>query len=542
MCEVMCEVRIINDNRVVCVKKGTYLSDIIREYNYKFETPCNCVGTCGKCVVIATGALSEPSYSEKEFIEKYGPDHRLACLTQVEGSAEIKILFEDHDLQVRETTGITLPAYTSSYFIEEDLLYFNSKAIAPIEKGQVFGVSIDIGTTGISAYLVDLLSGTVLNQRSMLNPQTIHGHDVLSRICFAIDQEMGTEILQNSILDAVRKIVSEFIDEAAYDSLYKVTIAGNTTMLHLICGVNPEPIAKSPYKPVFTDRLELAPEKLEIPMNKKGQIQLLPSASGYIGADILSGVIATGLKNTQKKSIFVDIGTNGEIVLNNKGCLVATSTAAGPALEGMNISCGMRAVSGAIDTFKVTMDHQFELTTIENASALGICGSGLIDIMANLVEHEIVLKTGKFNTKMNPNFLQKFRDKKLYLTDDIYISQKDIRQIQLAKGAISTGIKMLLDECAIEENEIDEILIAGSFGYHLNLESIRSIGLIPKNLNTSVYFVGNSSLEGAKGAMLSALQLTQLDLLQNEIQVLELSTSDRFQEFFIKELGFSNGG
>jgi uncharacterized 2Fe-2S/4Fe-4S cluster protein (DUF4445 family) len=218
--------------------------------------------------------------------------------------------------------------------------------------------------------------------------------------------------------------------------------------------------------------------------------------------------------------------------------MAATSTAAGPALEGMNISCGSRAEEGAIDSFTMDEEYNISFTTIGNSPAKGICGSALIDIAAQLVEKEIVLKSGRFNNNLNPKISNRLREKKFYITEDIYISQKDIRQIQLAKGAIAAGISMLLKEVNIALEMVEEVVIAGAFGYHINPDSIKTIGLIPKGFKGKITFVGNSSIEGARLALINKGILETIIGFEDNIEIVELSTKDTFQDYFVAALSF----
>jgi uncharacterized 2Fe-2S/4Fe-4S cluster protein (DUF4445 family) len=265
---------------------------------------------------------------------------------------------------------------------------------------------------------------------------------------------------------------------------------------------------------------------------------MLPSASGYIGADILAGITATGFNKKSGAAIFIDIGTNGEIAAINGGRIAAASTAAGPALEGMNISCGCRAEAGAIDSFCIDDNYNISYTTIGGIEAKGICGSGLIDIAAFFVKSEIVLKSGRFNVNLDHRIKGRLKDKSFYITDEIYISQRDIRQIQLAKGAIAAAIAMLLAEIDLPLEKVEEAVIAGAFGYHINPKSIMDINLIPKGFNGKITFVGNSSVEGARIALINKSMLKNMEALKDEITVLELSTKEKFQEYFVNELSF----
>lgn len=575
----MAKVVFKNENIEVQVEEGTKLTDCIRKAGLHIETPCSGIGMCGKCKVKVVGELYPPTAEEKKFTHEKD-NIRLACVARVKGDVEVELLNSKKVLKTINR-GYSVDAEIDSSikkvklpmkdkknstpyveFIDYDINSVDIyEKIAQLEKenaeeiqgvvcnnylldigkyfGDILGVAIDIGTTGMSAYLVNLEDGEVLNKVSSLNPQTQYGGDVLTRISYCINNENGTEILRDTIVNKINGMVSELLDERfSRDNVYRIMIAANTTMLHLFLGVNPKSIARAPYRSVFLNELNFKGKDINISINPGGIVTLLPSASGYVGADIIAGVIAVGFNEKKHSSIFIDIGTNGEIVAISNGKLAATSTAAGPALEGMNIDCGCRAEEGAIDTFSIDEDFNINYTTIDNAPVKGICGSGLMDIAASLVKNNIVLSSGKFNSNLDERVKHRLRDKKFYITEEIYISQKDIRQIQLAKGAIATGVTMLLDEINVSIDEVEEAVIAGSFGYHINPESIMDISLIPKNFKGKITFVGNSSIEGARLALINDNMLRSMTAVKSGIEVLELSTKPKFQEYFVKELKF----
>jgi uncharacterized 2Fe-2S/4Fe-4S cluster protein (DUF4445 family) len=575
----MTQVHFINENICIEVEEGERLADCIRKAGLALETPCNCIGICGKCRVRAWGDLSPPSAEEQRLL--MGQDGiRLACLAEVRGNVEIELLHSQNELKtINRGYAVKIEANSPihrvelpridkrnpmpygeyiGYPIESIDLY---EKIGNIEKRQeerifgvisenrlidigedlkeILGIAVDIGTTGISAYLVDLETGHVLNKVSCLNPQSQYGGDVLTRISYCMENANGSKRLKELILDCMNEVVLKLLaGHRPKDVVYQMMIAGNTTMLHLFLGIDPTTIAKAPYRPIFLEKIDIKPEAISIEINSCGNITLLPSASGYVGADILAGIAATAFDEKKDTSIFIDIGTNGEIVAIANGRMAATSTAAGPALEGMNISCGCRAEEGAIDSFYIDEDDQMHYSTIGDLPPKGICGSGLIDIAAALVRKEIILSNGKLNPALNDRMQGKLRDKKLYITDTIYISQKDIRQIQLAKGAIATGVTMLLKEMGVSIAEVKEAVIAGAFGYHLNPENIQEIGLIPKGFMGTVSFVGNASVEGARLALINKEMLEKMSSFRERIEVLELSMKEEFQAYFIKELKF----
>jgi uncharacterized 2Fe-2S/4Fe-4S cluster protein (DUF4445 family) len=574
----MAFIRFKNTDITIEAEIGSSLSDCIRKAGLHIETPCNCIGSCGKCRVKAVGQLVPPSEEERKFI-KVHDSIRLACMARVNGDVEIELLNTPNSLKTinrglsidvdvdSDTKKVmlppidrgsakpyieTLPYNLVDFSLLEDIGNMDNSKVNELAGvvwdgrlldiggiTNVLGVAVDIGTTGISAYLVDLESGEVLNKVSSLNPQIQYGGDVLTRISYCMNNTDGAMLLKEAIIREIDDLVGELTNaEYSRNAIYRVAIAGNTTMLHFFLGVETRSIAKAPYRPVFLDRIDLKASELSININKNGMLTMLPSASGYVGADILAGITATAFHKKSGSAIFIDIGTNGEIAAIHGGRMAATSTAAGPALEGMNISCGCRAETGAIDSFCIDENYNISYTTIGDADAKGICGSGLIDIAAFFVKREIILKSGKFNTDLDHRVKDRLRDKKFYITDEIYISQKDIRQIQLAKGAIATGIAMLLEEIHLPIESVEEAVIAGAFGYHINSQSILDISLIPKGFKGKITFVGNSSVEGARIALINKSMLGSMVALKDEITVLELSTKDKFQEYFVKELSF----
>lgn len=566
-------------NREIDVDNGTLLIDIIRKNGFKLETPCTSKGICGKCKVKIYGIKSAPKDEEKMFLTN--DNERLACLTTVEEDITVEFLSSEKEDLKTINQGYSIEVDINSrlqkkkfqnirkaeYKCFMECTNFNIKDMDIIkrigdprkyqekdfyvvtfedtiidlfnENKNILGIALDIGTTGISAYLLDLENGDILNKTSTLNPQTIFGGDVISRISFTMQEENGLNKLQEVIIEKINQLIKELIGEKFnIDDIYNLNIAANTTMLHILAGVNPESIAKAPYKAIFLDKIDLKPDDLNIEINPKGIITLLPSISSYVGADIVAGIVAIDI-NKYKSVIFIDIGTNGEMVLLKDGKLYSTSTAAGPALEGMNISCGMRAESGAIERFELDENYNINYGTIGGGKAKGICGSGLLDITSSLIKRNIIEPNGRFSKKLPENIKEKFKDKKFYITDDIYISQKDIRQIQLAKGAIASGITMLLKEVDDSIENIDHAIIAGSFGYHLKEESIRTVGIIPSGFKGDIKFVGNSSVEGAKLSLLNKDKLLEMMEIKNRVEVVDLSSKDYFQKYFIEALNFN---
>ena len=566
---------------VTVPEKSTILQGI-KKAGINFEIPCSGFGLCGKCKVIATGELEEPTSDEMKFIDQ-GKNERLACCARVKGDVCVEFICREKKIQTINS-GFTRKVEIDSGIKLVDLGVIESKSSTPFseainyeindidlykkiseleadknleavnisgviwnnelidlfkEKREILAAAIDIGTTGISAYLIDLESGEILKKLSSLNPQTEYGGDVISRITWCMTHQEGTDLLQKLISDELNRLMGKLtVGRFSAEQIYNVVVAGNTTMLHLLAGINPSSMAVAPYRPVLLNSATFRASEIGISINEGGRVTLLPGVSAYVGADIIAGISATEFNKNKKNSIFIDIGTNGEIAAISGGKMVCTSTAAGPALEGMNISCGCRAEKGAIESFDIDENYNVTYATIEGTEPVGICGSGLIDVAGSLVKRGVVSNTGSFNKNMDQRVMDRFREKKFYITDKIYISQKDIRQIQLAKGAIAAGIRMLLEKIHITVEDLEEVIIAGAFGYHIDEENILNIGLIPKGFNGEISFAGNTSIEGARLAAVNKGCLAEMKAVQGEMEALELSTDSRFQDYFIAELNF----
>jgi len=421
-----------------------------------------------------------------------------------------------------------------------------------------YGIAFDIGTTTVVGYLVDLRTGEELSTVAKANPQVIHGDDIISRIEFVQKQKDGLEKLQREIVNTLNEIIRETIQKAGIDknNIYETVIVGNTCMHHLFLGLDPSTIAPSPYIPVIEESFNLKAKDIpEFVLNPTANIYILPNISAFIGADIVAGVLSTSMWRGEKIVLFVDLGTNGEVVLVSKKKLWACSTAAGPAFEGARISSGMRAAEGAID--KVKMDNKsFAYRVIKDGKVRGICGSGLIDLIAELLKLGLINKSGKLidreecKSELSEEIRKRIiRDKegnKFLLVKEketengkpIYLTQRDIRELQLAKAAIFAGIKILLKEVGISPEDIQEILLAGAFGNFINKESARRIELIPHLPLGRIKFVGNAAGTGAEIALFSIKMREVSQEISKKVKYIELSSRPDFQEEFIKAMSF----
>jgi uncharacterized 2Fe-2S/4Fe-4S cluster protein (DUF4445 family) len=317
-------------------------------------------------------------------------------------------------------------------------------------------------------------------------------------------------------------------------------------MLHLASGIDPSPLGKFPFTPAWTGGKYVGASPLGLSISSFGRVYMPPNVSAYVGADITSGILSSRLHDAEDTVLFIDIGTNGEMALSVKGKICASSTAAGPAFEGMNIEYGMRAAEGAVDSFVIGEDGSVSVTTIGGTRASGICGSGLLDIAGELASHGLVDKQGRFiNPKTSdiaPSLAKRFvmcNGKLCFLiAGDVVLTQKDVRQIQLAKGAIRAGIEVLFSESGICAVDIDRILIAGSFGYHLKVKSLFNIGLLPDACAKKVSMVGNTSKTGGHAFLVNGALRDMMAARVRDISVIELANRANFDRVFIQYLAF----
>jgi uncharacterized 2Fe-2S/4Fe-4S cluster protein (DUF4445 family) len=521
-------VHFINQNVKAHVPAGTPLVAAARTAGVAIETPCNGAGTCGKC-------KARLAKSQQEL---------LACQTTVNGDIDILYCEKTTDNIRIISSGYTFDYEINPYITKKSdgktTTVFGGGVLLGTEDGdtanQIYGIALDIGTTTMVAGLYRLTDGKLLADESMLNPQSAYAQDVLSRIHFAKD-ETGLTTLYEAFLTAFGTLRDSVTKAAQVEPkyIYEVVFSGNTAMLHLATNTDPSPLGKYPYISNIKGGENIKAAGLGI--SDFGLVYLPPVISAYVGADITSGIFITKLKEKQGKTLFIDIGTNGEIVMADNGRLAAASTAAGPAFEGMNIECGMRAAPGAVEQFMLDEKDGFSFKTIGDVKATGICGSGLLDIAGELVRTGVIDKTGKF-VKPNPLIKEDNGIPAFFITDDVFFKLRDIRQVQLAKGAIRAGITVLLNKLGLDANDIDEALIAGSFGYHLSESSLLNIGLLPPELRGKIKSAGNTSQSGAAAFLLNADFRKTIPATIDGVEKIELADPRDFQDIFVQALGF----
>jgi uncharacterized 2Fe-2S/4Fe-4S cluster protein (DUF4445 family) len=412
--------------------------------------------------------------------------------------------------------------------------------------GDCYGVAFDVGTTTVVGTLMNLRTGMAASVLSTLNGQAPFGADVISRISHGMNGPDSVLELQAAVVSTMNGILASLYQETGVsaEQTYEAVVVGNATMLHLLFGIDPSPLAVMPFTPAFMEPLSVVASEVGLAIHPRGYIQTLPALGAYVGADIVAGVLATGIVREDKMRVFVDVGTNGEIVLGNGQRALSTAAPAGPAFEGSQIRCGMRATDGAIEG--VQLGDTVELQIIGgDIPAEGLCGSGLVDAVAQLLLVGLLDHSGRMKTAedvpghpLRDRLIDVDGVRAFLLADGVYLTQKDVRELQFAKGSIATGIKVLMDILGIETKDLDEVLLGGSFGSYLNPESAKVIGLVPPVDVDKIIAVGNSAGEGAKIALLSYRERQVAFELPARIEYVELSGRTDFNDAFVSVLGF----
>jgi uncharacterized 2Fe-2S/4Fe-4S cluster protein (DUF4445 family) len=468
-------------------EEGVSLQTILRRNGYNIYSPCGGRGRCSKCTVwvSGTGKVVSCRYYTVSDIEVILPD-----------GDEARIL-------VRQTE------FLEDFQFRPDMTSCHS--LSP------YGVAIDLGTTTVALYFLNLADGAIEKISSFLNPQMRFGADIISRITYCQENATGLKELQDAITETINYELDTFLTERSLDfnNIEKVVVAGNTTMLHLLLGEDPVSIALAPFTPKFISRQVRTGVLSGLKINPDGQLITLACLSAFVGADIIAGLAV--LKPLSLNYLYVDIGTNGEIALVKGDTVYACSAAAGPAFEGSSIFCGMAAVAGAISGFSDDGSAQ----VIGNIEPSGICGSGIVYIVAYLVRKGIVDETGF----LNESFV-------IHPGKNIIVTRQDIREIQLAKSAIYSGIRILMKRAEVGFKDIEALFLAGGFGNYIKTSSATDLGLLPSELENRIFAVGNSAGIGAMQYLRSDEHEKRMMRILENARYVELSAADDFPEEF----------
>ena len=472
--------------------EGTVLLQALRDAGVFLDAPCGGQGRCGKCTVIIDG------------------EEKRACR-----------------ITVGADLAVTIPERGGLSVLSEGI---GAQArFDPVQKGYL--LAVDIGTTSVVCFLLDRIDGSVFASASALNAQAAFGADVISRIRAALAGELERE------RDVIREQLTELIGEVCREAgvgpgeIGVVTAVGNPAMQQLFLGISPENLATIPFAPVLT-RAETVPCRDILPVCENAQLLIVPDISGYIGADTMACVLSTGIHEAGELTLLVDIGTNGEMVLGNRERLVACSAAAGPALEGACIRFGMRGTDGAIDHVRAE-GGKLRCSVIGGGTARGICGSGLIDAAAVLLENGTLNRRGRITAGE-----ERDGQRIAALTETVYLTQEDIRQLQMAKGAICAGIRLMAGHIGAEVNDIRRVLLAGAFGSYMDPDSACRIGLLPEELRGRVAAVGNAAGSGARRLACDREALAMTRKLREKIEFLELASLPEFSGTFARSMTF----
>ncbi|AQQ71806.1 Na(+)-translocating NADH-quinone reductase subunit F [Limihaloglobus sulfuriphilus] len=600
--------------RNVFVLPGTKIVEAAGRAGININMPCGGQGTCGKCrIQITSEEKTIPCQIEEDIFsrEELKMGWRLACQTSVQNNMTVYIPDESLIIASQKILtkgrGIekiqTRPAISKKYvelteptrednkpdverlsrqigehklgleqlrklpkFLREN--EFKATAVLAdhmligLEQGntanQCYGAAFDIGTSTIVGSLMDLCNGSEIAVTSGINPQVSYGDDILSRIEHASSCDDCLDQLRIQVITTINKMIESMCQGKSIhrEQVYELVIAGNTTMEHLLCGIDPSSLGKVPFVPVHSKGMMFSASELGISINHRGLAYLFPIIGGFVGGDITAGILVTELACEKPPYLLVDVGTNGEIAIVKDEKIWAASTAAGPAFEGARISCGMRATHGAIE--KVIFGDDLHCSTIGNATPVGICGSGLIDLAAELLKngllstHGQLLPEDQVPARLSDAIKRRIRKSEngqisflVYEQNNgrkdlkVVLSQKDIRELQLAVGAIRAGIEIMLRKTDTKVEDLENIFIAGGFGSFIRRANAQRIGLIPRDVShNKISFIGNSSLEGAQLALLSTNARHRAEEIAKAVNHIQLSLDMDFQAEFANAMIF----
>ncbi len=594
--------------RRVQVGAGTTLLEAAREAGVGLNAVCGGAGVCGTCRVrVAEGAVSPPNRSEEKFLDEddLRAGLRLACQVEVEGDVLVDVPPESvtapqraqiegreraveldpavraydvcpavptlHDLRsdeermqeaLRVKHDVTelrfdpvvlaeIPSKLREYDWEIRLFVWNDDGCPSVIGAAAvgthpLGLAVDIGTTKVAAYLVDLETGETLGASGEMNPQIAFGEDVMARIGYVMEGEGHLRELQEAIVQGLEDRARELCETCGRtcDQIVDAVLVGNTCMHHLVMGLPVDQLGVAPYVPALSASCNMKARDLGLDIAPGAYVHLLPNIAGFVGADHVSMVMASGIHEANQVTLGLDIGTNTEVSLAANGRLLSCSTASGPAFEGAHIRDGMRAAPGAIEWVKV-VDGRVEYQTIDGAPPVGICGSGILDSVAELRRIGVLKENGSMERDSHPRVRQ-LEDRPEFVLvaagedgapNDIVINRKDVSEIQLAKGAIRAGVEVLLDEAGIEVDQVERVVVAGAFGTYLDVASARAIGMFPPLPLERFDQVGNAAGIGAKLALLSVQCRRTAEEIARRVEYVELTTDARFSSAYMDAMG-----
>lgn len=587
-------------------RRGNYpaeqsLSETARQLGVDLVSVCGGKGTCGSCRVrILDGDVSPPTSSERELLTPHElkEGYRLACQTfpasdlrvhvpaesmgtlqrtQVEGlgiSVRPDPLVHACEIQLSPPTLSDLRADAErvrdtlkqqhgldchnidinvARELSPNLRLWNWQARVSLRGGELvainpqvsrqIGLAVDLGTTKIAAYLLDLESGRTLTSRGVMNPQVAYGDDVITRIAYARESPTNAKQMQKLVVGTLNQLIAEMCDEidAKPQEVVETVVVGNTAMHHLLLCLPVEQLALSPYVPAISGALDIKARDGGLHIAPGGYVHLLPNIAGFVGADHVAMLLATEAWKTKGVVLALDIGTNTEIALASRGEIASVSCASGPAFEGAHVKHGMRAAAGAIEHLRL-IDDSVQYHTIAGVPPVGLCGSGILDALAQLYLNGVLNGNGKMGEHARVRTNEKEREFVLVSEEEragapaITITQHDVRQLQLAKAAIRTGIQALLEAKRHSEEEVEQVIIAGAFGNYIDVSSAITIGMLPPLPLNRFRQVGNAAGTGAKMALISRRKRVEAQKIAHKVKYIELASFPNFQRMLLQAM------
>jgi len=598
------------EGKHIDIKRGSTVLDATRKMGIDIQAPCGDLGLCGRCkIVLGKGKnLAEPpTETEKKILstKELNDSYRLACQCKAseKGLLSVIVPSESKISQQRIVIQGIMPQFQVSPIVKDRIIELKKKqesksdsetllealsengftdvsididairrlpdviregnwnikatlwnnkevlSLQPKDKAnQTLGFAVDVGTTKIAGYLVDLKNGELLAAISLPNPQISFGEDLISRITYWTESEEKRISLQKIVIGCVNKLIEDSCKRfgVSKNEVYDITVVGNTAMHHIFFGISPKYVGQSPFPVAVKNSFDVKAKDIGMIANPAAYVHALPPIAGFVGADTVAGILATEIYNKEETCMLIDIGTNAEIVVGNKDKLTCCSAPAGPAFEGAKIKHGMRASSGAIET--VWIDPKSLETgykTIDETKPRGICGSGIIDTVAQLLKTNVIDDIGRFNKKLNNPRLRTREENTEFvlawqeetnINKDITITRHDIQEILLAKAAVYTGAHILLERLNLKPNDIENLYIAGAFGTYIDLTNTLTIGMFPEIPTNRIQFVGNTAGSGGRLALLSEKLRSKAEEIAINTGYIELASDSSFETEFTKAL------
>ena len=600
------------EGRRIRTPPGITIFQAASEAGVGIRSECGGEGTCGKCKVLVEDrkALSPVTEADRKYLSpaEISSGHRLACRTTLKqdtrvfvpegtrvGVRKIQITGMERPVSLNPSVRkfrVVLPKPTlsdvrpdlerlldgvqnasslSNLEVDYDLskklpsllrdadwdvtvTVWNNRRIIAVEGGdtskKIFGLAIDIGTSKIVVYVVDLTNGRTVGVGSIENPQIKYGEDIVSRITFAMACNDNLEILQRLAVKAINSTIHEACTEAHVDPkcIYEATVVGNTAMHHLFLAIQPKHVAFSPYTPAIGRAMDIRSQKLNVKMHPTGIVHVLPIIAGFVGGDAVADILSSGILEEEELSLMLDIGTNTEVFVGNLEDILCCSCASGPAFEGAHIKHGMKAGTGAVERIHIDQSsYEVEYETVDGAKPVGLSGSALVDSVAEMLKANIIDRRGRFDRHVKTRRLRGDGGKIEFVLawedetgmgKEVAVTQKDIEEIQLAKAAIFTGCSILMKRKEVRNGDLDRVFIAGAFGSYINPENAKIIGLIPDVPTEKIRFVGNTAITGAKMALISKESRKTAETFSKKVRYLELATDPDFHREFTDAMYF----